>query len=88
MFWAPELQPNASHLIKAFQGLSESILGQRELASEFTIDTKAATGLSEGSGRNILQSAKESMEALQTTKVLVPSSYRDGLPDGIQLLTK
>ncbi|KAL8899091.1 MAG: hypothetical protein Q9192_001748 [Flavoplaca navasiana] len=52
-------------------GPSESILGQRGLASEFTIDTKAATGLSAGSGKNILQSAKESMEALQTNKVRI-----------------
>jgi aflatoxin B1 aldehyde reductase len=52
-----------------FQGPSESILGQRGLASEFTIDTKAATGMSAGSGRKILESAKDSLEALQTTKV-------------------
>ncbi len=64
-------------LNQVFQGPSESILGQRGLPSEFTIDTKAATGLILGTGKNILQSAKDSMEALRTNKVPVPFLYRD-----------
>ncbi|KAL8983822.1 MAG: hypothetical protein Q9177_004871 [Variospora cf. flavescens] len=80
--WAPDNDKEVGKLLDVMRkhqltmldtarlyGPSESILGQRELASEFTIDTKAGTGLSAGSGKNILQSAKESMEALRTNKV-------------------
>jgi hypothetical protein len=52
-------------------GLSETALGKKNLAAEFTIVTKAATGVIEGSGKrqNILNSAQESLDALNIKKV-------------------
>ena len=44
-------------------------MGQKNLAAEFAIDTKAATGVVPGAGKNILQFAKESQEALKTKRV-------------------
>ncbi|UKZ78632.1 hypothetical protein TrVFT333_006378 [Trichoderma virens FT-333] len=52
-------------------GASETVIGLKKLAGEFAIDTKAATGVAPGTGQKILEFAKESLEALQTTKVRV-----------------
>ena len=48
---------------------SEKAIGERKLPAEFNIDTKANTGVFPGSGRNILESAKESFADLGVDKV-------------------
>ncbi|KPM40747.1 hypothetical protein AK830_g5811 [Neonectria ditissima] len=50
------------------QGLSEQSLGRRNLAAQFTIDTKADTAIIPGPGRSIATFAKKSLEGLQTAK--------------------
>ncbi|KAL7929255.1 Aldo/keto reductase [Trichoderma chlorosporum] len=52
-------------------GASETVIGLKQLAGEFAVDTKAATGVAPGAGRRILEFAQESLEALQTIKVRV-----------------
>ncbi|KAL6852090.1 NADP-dependent oxidoreductase domain-containing protein [Trichoderma novae-zelandiae] len=83
--WTPEnkeidglLDVMRSHKIKVIDtarsyglGASETVIGLKKLSREFAIDTKAATGVVPGAGQKILQFAKESLEALQTTKVRV-----------------
>ncbi|KAI5468112.1 NADP-dependent oxidoreductase domain-containing protein [Mariannaea sp. PMI_226] len=50
-------------------GASETAIGDKGLAQEFAITTKAATGIVEGSGRKIVEFANESLKALKSEKV-------------------
>jgi aryl-alcohol dehydrogenase-like predicted oxidoreductase len=52
-------------------GASEVALGNKGLADEFIVTTKAITGQGDGTGKrdNILQNAKDSLEALKVDKV-------------------
>ncbi|KAH6892494.1 NADP-dependent oxidoreductase domain-containing protein [Thelonectria olida] len=50
-------------------GASETAIGNQGLGQEFAITTKAATGVFEGSGNNIVKDANESLEALKVKKV-------------------
>jgi hypothetical protein len=52
-------------------GASEVALGNKGLADEFIVTTKAITGQGGGTGKreNILQNAKDSLEALKVDKV-------------------
>ncbi|KAH6976308.1 NADP-dependent oxidoreductase domain-containing protein [Ilyonectria sp. MPI-CAGE-AT-0026] len=51
------------------QGASEAVLGTKHLTPEFTVDTKAATGINLGSGGRILEFANESRDALLPNKI-------------------
>jgi hypothetical protein len=52
-------------------GASEVALGNKGLADEFIVTTKAITGQGDGTGKRdrILQNAKDSLEALKVDKV-------------------
>jgi hypothetical protein len=52
-------------------GASETAIGNKGLSTEFSITTKANTGLGNGAGKrdNILEGAKKSWEALKVDKV-------------------
>jgi aryl-alcohol dehydrogenase-like predicted oxidoreductase len=52
-------------------GASEVALGNKSLADEFIVTTKATTGQGDGTGKrdHILQNAKDSLEALKVDKV-------------------
>jgi aryl-alcohol dehydrogenase-like predicted oxidoreductase len=54
-------------------GASEVALGNKSLADEFIVTTKAITGQGDGTGKrdHILQNAKDSLEALKVDKVSV-----------------
>jgi aryl-alcohol dehydrogenase-like predicted oxidoreductase len=52
-------------------GASEAALGNKGLADEFIVTTKALTGQGDGTGKRdrILQNANDSLEALKVDKV-------------------
>ena len=52
-------------------GMSETTIGNKGLGKEFTVDTKAATGVMRGMAEEdkVLQFAKESLDALKLNKV-------------------
>ena len=55
-------------------GDSETVIGEKGLASEFAVPTKAPTGMGGGAGKrdNILQAAQQSWDALNVSKVSNP----------------
>jgi aflatoxin B1 aldehyde reductase len=52
-------------------GASETTIGNKGLAANFTITTKALWGNGAGKRENILKSCKESLLALKVNKVIL-----------------
>jgi aflatoxin B1 aldehyde reductase len=69
----PVSRPALTTILKG-AGESETAIGMRGLAREFSVDTKANTALIPGSGKNIASDAAASLKALQTEKVSLPSN--------------